>query len=257
MRKDEFQGRRILITGASSGIGRAAAKLFAARGAEVLLAARRADELESACEEIRAEGGVAEAWPVDLADLDAAAELVDRVLERHGHIDVLVNNAARSIRRPVRKAVDRMHDYQRTMQINYFAPVQLILKLLPNMLEADDGHIINISTWGTLAPSPSFSAYIGSKSALDGFSRALGAELTGTGVALSTVHYPLVHTPMSAPTKHYSKVPGMTPEQAAVWILKAVRSRKPQIAPGFSKITGANMILFPKISQAIAGRINF
>ncbi len=250
-----IQGKRILLTGASSGIGRAAALQLAQRGGRMILVARRADELETLVREIESQGGEAHAHVADLNDFDALDALAEDVLAQYGAIDVLVNNAGRSIRRPITESLDRFHDFERCMRLNYFAAVRLTLKLLPQMLEQRDGHIINILTWGTLLPSPRFAAYVGSKQALHGFSDALGSELPEQGIGVTTVHYPIVRTPMIAPTKEYKKLPGMSAEQAAAWIVKAVRKRPSRMAPGFALLAGLNSYVFPKLAQRLAGKL--
>ncbi len=253
--RDRIRNRNILVTGASSGIGRAAALQLAARGARVIAVARRAEELRDL--QAEADGDIA-TYPVDLADLDALDAAADAILDQFGRVDVLVNNAGRSIRRPVTEQLDRFHDFERCMQINYFAAVRLTLKLLPPMLEAGDGHIVNVLTWGTLVPSPRFSAYIGSKSALEGFSRSIGAELQPRGIDVTTVHYPLVYTPMIEPAAdHYRHMRGLSPEQAGAWIVKAIRKRPARVAPGYAVIGGAHAFAFPKITEWIAGRFPF
>lgn len=250
-----INGKRILITGASSGIGREAALQLAACGAHVILLARREDELEAVVSEVQSRGGSAEAHVVDLNDFDAIDTLAEQLLAGGQRIDVLVNNAGRSIRRPITESLDRFHDFERCMRLNYFAPVRLSLKLLPAMLGQGDGHIINVLTWGTLLPSPRFAAYVGSKQALHGFSDAIASELAGKGIAVTTMHYPIVRTPMIAPTKQYKKLPGMSAEQAGAWIVKAVEKRPPRMAPGFARWGGLNAYLFPRMAQWVAGKL--
>lgn len=257
MSTTKINGKKILLTGASSGIGRAAAIQLAAQGAEMFLVARREEELKSAQDEIMQAGGMAHIFPTDLTDLDGLDALADDILAEHGKIDVLINNAGRSIRRPVVKALDRFHDYERCMQINYYAPLRLILKLLPPMLEAGDGHIINVLTWGTLLPAANFTAYNASKSALGAATQGMDAELRQKGIPFTSIHYPLVHTDMSAPTDHYNKMPGMSPEAAGKWIVRAVRKRPARIAPSYAVMGGVNNTLFPGISAMVAGKLKF
>lgn len=252
-----IDGKKIILTGSSSGIGRAAALQLAEKGAEVLLIARREEELQSAQQEIECAGGTAHTYPADLTDLEALDALTAGILEEHGSIDVLVNNAGRSIRRSVEKSLDRFHDYERCMQINYFAAMRLTMNLLPHMLERGDGHIINVLTWGTLLPAAYFTAYNASKCALGAATQGMDAELRPKGVAFTGIHYPLVHTAMSAPTDHYNKLPGMSPEQAGKWIVKAVRKRPSRIAPPYAVAAGVNNTLFPGLSAAVAGRLKF
>ena len=153
--------------------------------------------------------------PCDLTDIDDIERMANEVLDQHGHVDVLINNAGKSIRRSVNRSYDRFHDYQRTMQLNYFAPVKLILELLPTMRERGTGHIINISTIGLQMNTPRFAAYLASKAALDAFSRSIAPEIIGDGVHVTTVYMPLVRTPMIAPTKIYDRFPTLSPEEAA------------------------------------------
>ncbi len=243
-----IKDKKIILTGSSSGIGRAAAIQLAAEGAEMFLMARREEELQEVEREILQTGGRVHIYPTDLTDLEGIDTLVDGILAEHGKIDVLVNNAGRSIRRPVVKSLDRFHDYERCMQINYFAAMRLSLKVLPAMLEAGDGHIVNVLTWGTLLPAANFTAYNASKCALGAATQGMDAELRPKGIPFTTVHYPLVHTPMSNPTEHYRKMPGMTPEQAGKWIVKAVRKRPARIAPSYAVMAGVNNTLFPGLS---------
>ena len=230
---------------------------LAAKGAEVLLMARRAEELEAVCDEIRQAGGKAHAYPIDLTDFEVVDKAIEEILAEHGKIDVLVNNAGRSIRRLAAKSLERFHDYERCMEINYFAPLRLIRNLLPSMLEAGDGHIVNVLTWGTLMPAAYFTAYGASKSALGAATQGMDAELRPKGVSFTSVHYPLVHTDMSAPTDHYNKLPGMSPEAAGKWIVRAVQKRPARIAPPYAIAAGVNNALFPGISASVAGKLKF
>ena len=168
--------------------------------------------------------------PCDLADTDDLDRMAAEVLEQHGQVDILVNNAGKSIRRSVHKAYDRFHDYQRTMQLNYFGPVKLILDLLPGMRERGTGHIVNISTIGLQTNTPRFSAYLASKAALDAFSRSIAPEIIDDGVHITTVYMPLVRTPMIAPTKIYDRFPTLSPEEAGHLIAEAIRKRPKRIA---------------------------
>ncbi|MGB1580245.1 MAG: SDR family NAD(P)-dependent oxidoreductase [Nevskiales bacterium] len=257
MSTQSIQNKKIIITGSSSGIGRAAAMQLASEGAEVLLMARRAEELQAVCDEIAEQGGTAHAYPIDLTDYDVVDKTIAEILDQHGKIDVLVNNAGRSIRRKAAESLERFHDYERCMQINYFAPLRLMKNLLPSMLEAGDGHFVNVLTWGTLMPAAYFTAYGASKSALGAATQGMDAELRPKGIAFTTVHYPLVHTDMSAPTDHYNKLPGMSPESAGKWIVKAVKKRPARIAPPYAVAAGINNALFPGVSATVAGKLKF
>ncbi|GAA3583935.1 SDR family oxidoreductase [Amycolatopsis ultiminotia] len=227
-RRSGFEGRVVLVTGASSGIGRATALAVARRGAKVLLVARRVEELEEVRTEITATGGTAAAYPCDLTDGDSVDALVKDVLADHGAVDVLVNNAGRSIRRSVQLATERFHDYERTMAINYFGPVRLILGLLPSMTERRSGHVVNVTTMGLQTDTPRFSAYLASKAALEEFGLTAGRETLSDGVTFSSVRMPLVRTAMIAPTGSYRGLPASSPERAAELVVKAIE-RRPQI----------------------------
>ena len=227
----DLAGKRILITGASSGIGAAAAGKFARRGATVVVVARRKELLDDVAERILADGGDALAIDCDLADLEAVDALAARV-EEIGGVDILVNNAGRSIRRPLAESLERWHDVERTMTLNYYSPLRLIRGLAPGMLERGDGHIINVATWGVLSESsPLFAVYNASKSALSAVSRVIETEWAHRGVHSTTLYYPLVATPMIAPTKVYDGLPALTPAEAADWMVTAARVRPVRIAP--------------------------
>ena len=199
---DAVDGTITLITGGSSGIGEAAAKKIADAGGEVVLVARTRENLEKVADEIRSSGGTAHVYPCDLSDTDAIAEMADQVLADLGGVDMLINNAGRSIRRSLALSYDRIHDYQRTMQLNYLGAVQLILKFIPGMRERGFGQIINVSSVGVQTRAPRFGAYIASKAALDSLCDALQAETVNDGVRFTTVHMALVRTPMISPTTH-------------------------------------------------------
>ena len=217
-------GRTVLITGASSGIGRASALAVARKGAKVILVARRASELEEVRAEILAAGGTAAAYPCDLTDGDAVDALVKDVLGDHGAVDVLVNNAGRSIRRSVALSTQRFHDFERTMAINYFGPVRLILGFLPSMAQRRFGHVVNVTTQGLQTDTPRFSAYLASKAALEEFGLTAGRETLSDGVTFTSVRMPLVRTPMIAPTG-YRGIPSSSPERAAALVVKACEER--------------------------------
>jgi NAD(P)-dependent dehydrogenase (short-subunit alcohol dehydrogenase family) len=224
----DLRGKRILVTGASSGIGEAGAEQLAAAGAEVTVVARRTDLLAALVDRITAAGGGARAFSCDLAELDAIDELVETV----GPVDVLINNAGRSIRRPLAESLDRWHDVERTMTLNYYSPLRLIRGFAPGMIERGDGHIINVATWGVLSESsPLFAVYNASKAALSAVSRVIETEWSRNGVHSTTLYYPLVATPMIAPTKAYDGLPALTPAEAGEWMVTAARTRPVRIAP--------------------------
>jgi thioester reductase-like protein len=222
-------GRTVVITGGSSGIGRAAAKKIAHAGGVPILVARSMDKLEETKAEIEAEGGTAYVYSTDLSDLDAIDELVKRILGEHVSVDVLVNNAGRSIRRSMALSQDRFHDYERTMRLNYFGAIKLIMGFAPHMKERGFGHVVNISSIGVQTSPPRFSAYVASKSALDAWTRVVASELVGDGITFTTIHMPLVRTPMIAPTKIYDSFPTISPDAAADLICEAIRSKPKSI----------------------------
>jgi NAD(P)-dependent dehydrogenase (short-subunit alcohol dehydrogenase family) len=251
-RRRPLAGRRIVITGASSGIGRATALAVAARGAVPLLVARRQDELESVRAEIEAAGGTAHAYPCDLTDAEAVAALVKRVLADHDAVDMLVNNAGRSIRRSVHLSVDRMHDYERTMNLNYFAPLRLTLGLLPHMRARGFGHVVNVTTMGLQTDTPRFAAYLASKAALDEFSLVAGRELLGDGVTFTAVRMPLVRTPMIAPTTAYRALPAASPKDAALLVVRALERRPVQVNRPEGLVAELASTVAPGASRLIA-----
>jgi NAD(P)-dependent dehydrogenase (short-subunit alcohol dehydrogenase family) len=250
-KRDRVKGRVVMVTGASSGIGEAVARSLAARGATVLLVARSAETLEMVRKEIAEDGGTAFVHPANLSDLDDVDRLIGEVLGAHHRVDILINNAGMSIRRSVALSYDRMHDYQRTMQLNYFGAVRLVLGLLPGMRERGYGHIVNVSSIGVQTNQPRFSAYVASKAALDAFTRSIGTEIVDNGVAVTTVHMPLVRTPMIAPTTIYKAFPALTPDEAAAMIVRAVDDRPKRVATTLGNIGQISYAIAPKAVDAI------
>ncbi|MEV4310635.1 SDR family oxidoreductase [Actinocrispum sp. NPDC049592] len=251
-RHGSLDGRRVVITGASSGIGRATALKVAADGGVPLLVARRESELEEVRAEIRAAGGHAYVYPCDLTDGESVAKTVAAMLAEQPGIDMLVNNAGRSIRRSIRLSYDRFHDYERAMAINYFGAVRLILALLPHMTERRFGHIVNVSSIGVQGIAPRFSAYVASKAALDYFSKIAATETHGAGVTFTTVHMPLVRTPMIRPTKIYDAFPTKSPDQAADMVMDALRDRPKHIGTPTGLAIQVAYTLAPGLVDAIA-----
>ncbi|MFC4002804.1 SDR family oxidoreductase [Prauserella oleivorans] len=250
--RGELDGRRIVITGASSGIGRATALRVAAEGGVPLLVARRKHELDEVRDEIVAAGGQASVYPADLTDEESVRKAVDAMLAEHDHIDMLVNNAGRSIRRSVKLSYDRFHDFERAMAINYFGAVRLILALLPHMTERKFGHIVNVSSIGVQGIAPRFSAYVASKAALDYFSKIVATETHGDGITFTTVHMPLVRTPMIRPTKIYDAFPTRSPEQAADMVVRALKHRPKHIGAPEGYLIQAAYTAAPRLVNAIA-----
>jgi short-subunit dehydrogenase len=220
--KSAIEGKKILITGASSGIGLEAALKIGEAGGEVLLVSRTREKLDEVAKQVEEKGGTAHVHAADLSDLDDIDRLAQEVLEENGGVDILINNAGRSIRRSVKASYDRFHDFERTMQLNYFGALKLILAFLPGMRERKSGHIINISSIGVQTNTPRFSSYVASKAALDAFSRCVAPEVVGDNVKFTTIYMPLVRTPMIAPTDIYKAFPTLTPEEAAQLIADAM-----------------------------------
>jgi NAD(P)-dependent dehydrogenase (short-subunit alcohol dehydrogenase family) len=251
----DVAGKRILLTGASSGIGEAAAEKFAAKGATVIAVARRQELLDDLVGRITAKGGDARAHAVDLSDMDAIDELVATVERDLGGVDILINNAGRSIRRPLAESLDRWHDVERTMTLNYYSPLRLIRGLAPGMRERRDGHIINVATWGVMnESSPLFAVYNASKAALAAVSRVIETEWAAVGVHSTTLYHPLVKTPMIAPTRAYDGLPGLSAAEAADWMLTAARTRPVQIAPRMAVTAKAINTVAPGLVDAVMKR---
>lgn len=217
-----LRGKTVVITGASSGIGLVTAVQVAKAGAEPILVARGKDKLDATQRLIEGQGGIAHVYPCDLSDLDAIDNLTKQLSADFDHIDFVVNNAGRSIRRSLKLSENRFHDFERTMQLNYFGAIRLVMGLLPKMRSQKSGHIVNISSIGVLTNPPRFSAYVASKAALDAWSNVVSSELVGDGVSFTSIHMPLVRTPMIAPTKMYDRFPAISPGQAAAKVIAAL-----------------------------------
>ena len=249
--QQKVQGKIALITGASSGIGLTVAKRLAAAGAHVLLVSRTEETLKEVQAEIQADGGQASVFPCDLNDMNSIDDVSKQILASVDHIDILINNAGRSIRRAVHESVDRFHDFERTMQLNYFGAVRLVLNILPQMMHRKDGQIINISSIGVLANATRFSAYVASKAALDAFSRCLSAEVHSHKISITSVYMPLVRTPMIAPTKMYKYVPTLSPEQAADLVAYAIVKRPKKVATHLGRLASITYSIAPEINNKL------
>jgi len=249
--KGKVRNKVVVITGGSSGIGLSTAKRVAEAGATTVIVARGKEELFKARDEMKAAGGKVFAYTADLSDMADCDRLVKKVLDEHGHVDVLINNAGRSIRRSIEASYDRFHDFERTMQLNYFGSIRLIMGFMPTMTHRRKGHIINISSIGVLANSPRFAAYVASKAALDAFSRCAQGELSGKGIAFTTINMPLVKTPMIAPTKMYDSVPTLTPDEAADLLVKAIIERPSRIATRLGIFAALINAVAPKAYEVV------
>jgi len=234
--RERVSGRAVVITGASSGIGEALANRLGDAGAKVLLVARSADKLELIRQGIEARGGKAFVYPGDLSNTEDTQRLISRVLTDHGQVDVLVNNAGMSIRRSVEKSYDRVHDFERTLSLNFLGAVRLIMGFLPGMRAQKQGQILNVSTIGVQVHVPRYGAYIASKAALDAFSRVLGVEALKDGIKVTTIYMPLVNTPMMKSTTIYDSFPMRTPDQAADLIVDGIIHQPKRVATSFGSL---------------------
>ncbi|MFI1914082.1 SDR family oxidoreductase [Nocardia sp. NPDC020380] len=248
---ERLEGRIVLITGASTGIGLATAHAVAKRGATVLMVARTPEDLEAAAAEVRAESGAAQAYTCDITDEKSVELLVKQVLADYGHVDYVVNNAGRSIRRSVLNSTDRMHDFERTMAVNYFGAVRLILALLPSMRERRFGHFVNISSIAVQTKVPRFAAYVASKSALDNFSEIAAVENADAGITFTSVRMPLVRTAMIAPTDLYKSIPVHSPEMAADIVVRALEHRPSRIDTPIGTFAQFVDTVMPSVKRAI------
>ena len=244
-------GKVVLVTGGSSGIGLAAAHKFAEAGATTVICGRDQDKLDEACAEAEARGHAFVAYAVDLADMADCDRFVKLVLEQHGGVDFLVNNAGRSIRRAIESSYERFHDYERTMQLNYFGCLRVTMGLLPAMVARRRGHVVNISSIGVLTNAPRFSAYVASKAALDAWTRCASSEFADQGITFTTINMPLVRTPMIAPTKIYNNVPTLSPEDAADMIAQACIGRPMRIATRLGVFGEVLHALAPRVAQIV------
>jgi len=244
-------GKVVLVTGGSSGIGLAAAHKFAEAGAVTLICGRDKDKLEEACKEAKANGYEFIAYPVDIADMADCDRFIALVEQNHGGVDFLINNAGRSIRRAIESSYDRFHDFERTMQLNYFGCLRVTMGLLPGMSSKRKGHVVNISSIGVLTNAPRFSAYVASKAALDAWTRCASSEFADQGITFTTINMPLVRTPMIAPTNIYNNVPTLAPEEAAAMIAEACIYKPVRIATRLGIAGQVLHALVPRVAQIV------
>jgi len=249
--RQAVRGKRVLITGGSSGIGRALALKLAQAGARVLIVARDEQKLTAVRREIEAGGAAARTYACDITDEDSARRCITRVLAEHGGVDLLINNAGRSIRRAIENSYERLHDYERVMRLNYLAAVRMTLGFLPPMVAQGSGHVINISSIGVLSHAARFAAYNASKAALEAFSRCAAAEYSERGVRFTVVNLPLVRTPMVEPTKIYRQFKLISPEQAADMVCDAIIERPQRLATPLGTLAQLVEVFAPRIGTAI------
>ncbi len=258
-RRDDPAGplvrKHVIITGASSGIGRASAIAVAERGATVFALARNAEALDDLIAEIRAAGGQAYAFTCDVTDSTSVEHTVKDILGRFGHVDYLVNNAGRSIRRSISASTDRLHDYERVMAVNYFGAVRMVLALLPHWRERQFGHVVNVSSAGVQANSPKYSAYIPSKAALDAFAEVVGTETLSDHITFTSIHMPLVKTPMIAPSRRLNPMPPITSEHAAAMVVRGLVDKPARIDTPVGTLADVGMYFTPKLSRRVLHQI--
>jgi thioester reductase-like protein/short-subunit dehydrogenase involved in D-alanine esterification of teichoic acids len=244
-------GRHVIITGASSGIGRAAAIAIAERGATVFALARSGDALDELVADIRANGGQAHAFACDVTDSASVEHTVKDILGRFDHVDYLVNNAGRSIRRSVINSTDRFHDYERVMAVNYFGAVRMVLALLPHWRERRFGHVVNVSSAGVQARNPKYSSYLPTKAALDAFSEVVSSETLSDHITFTNIHMPLVATPMIAPSRRLNPVPAISAEHAAAMVVRGLIDKPARIDTPLGTLAEAGNYFTPKLSRRI------
>ncbi|ORW52166.1 short-chain dehydrogenase [Mycobacterium paraense] len=249
--KGPLQGRHVIITGASSGIGRASAIAVAQRGATVFALARNADALDALVAEIRAGGGQAHAFTCDVTDSTSVEHTVKDILGRFDHVDYLVNNAGRSIRRSVVNSTDRLHDYERVMAVNYFGAVRMVLALLPHWRERRFGHVVNVSSAGVQARNPKYSSYLPTKAALDAFADVVGSETLSDHITFTNIHMPLVRTPMIAPSHRLNPVPAISPERAAAMVVRGLVEKPARIDTPLGTLAEVGNYFAPRTSRRI------
>jgi len=245
------RGKRVLITGGGAGIGKAAGLKIAAAGAHLIVLDREEERLRQIRDEVQRAGGGIATYLCDLTDLERCDEVLAQVLQEQGSVDILINNAGRSIRRSIEHSFERFHDFQRTMQLNYFGALRVTLGLLPGMQKQKAGHVINISSIGVLTNAPRFSAYVASKAAMDAFARCAASEFADDGIAFTTVNMPLVRTAMTAPTELYKGTPMLTPEEAADLIAQAIIERPHRVATRLGVLAEVMHAVAPKVSHII------
>lgn len=246
-----LHGRHVIITGASSGIGRASAVAVARRGATVFALARNGEALDELVAEIRADGGDAHAFPCDVTDSASVEHTVKDILGRFDHVDYLVNNAGRSIRRSVVNSTDRLHDYERVMAVNYFGAVRMVLALLPHWRERRFGHVVNVSSAGVQARNPRYSSYLPTKAALDTFADVVASETLSDHITFTNIHMPLVATPMIVPSHRLNPVPPISPEYAAAMVVRGLVEKPARIDPPLGTLAEAGHYFAPRLSRRI------
>jgi short-subunit dehydrogenase len=248
-------GRCVVVTGASRGVGRAVAGRCAAAGAHVVLMARRADALTEVADHIRSRGGTADVIPVDLRDTDAACSAGERVVAEHGAPALLVSNAGHSVHRDVEQYTDRFHDVTRLVGVNMLGPIALALPVLAAMIRARSGQLVSVGSVGMTLPGPGWSVYTASKAGYDAWLRSVSPELQRAGISTSSVHLPLTRTAMSSPTYSGTRLPSLSPADAATWVCRAVVTRQRVLAPWWARVGGVLTVAAPTAADRLAGTV--
>jgi short-subunit dehydrogenase len=252
---ETLKGKTVLITGASYGIGESLAYQLAETGAHLILVARTEAKLIAVSLEIEARGGVATVFPADISKPEQVDALISFLHQLPKGVDIVVNNAGKSIRRSIYDSLDRMHDFIRTNSTNYLGPVQLLLPLIP-LLVKNGGQIINISTVSVLlAPAPNWAAYESSKAAFDYWFRCVAPELNANGIKTTTIYLPLVKTRMIEPTAMYRRMPAMSRRHVATIICRAIINKNRKYTPWWLIFGQVASVVFRRPWESISARI--
>lgn len=246
-----LRGKAILITGASYGIGESIAYRLAAKDTTLILVARTQEKLESIKVDLENRGANVHIICCDLYDMHQVDNLIVAIKNLNIEIDIFINNAGKSICRPIENSLDRFHDFTRTTSINYYAPVKIMLYLIPTLAKKR-GHVINISAINVLfAPAPNWAAYQASKTAMDNWLRSALPELKANKIAVTSIYLPLVKTRMIAPNEAYRDAPTMKPEQAANIVCNTIIRRNNKWKPWWSIFPQIGSVLFRNLWEYI------
>lgn len=245
--REHFSGKWVLVTGASHGIGRALTEKIINAGANVFLIARSEADLRLLCAKAKQMGSSADYCAIDLRDREKLEQLCQKLRETLPRLDYFFCNAGKSIHRKINDAQDRLHDYDRTMDLNYRSLVALSLAILP-ALKASKGSIIYSSSVSTLYPmAPGWSAYHASKSAANTWCETADSEFAPLGVRVQIAYLPLVHTAMSDVNEQYKHLPAYTPTDAANILLKLAIRKIRTYKPWWAKFSAPIVYLFAPI----------
>lgn len=253
--REVVDGELVVITGASRGVGEQTARRLAFCGARVVLVARSRADLDRVATAITDRGGVANTYCLDLRESGAARSLAQQILTEQGIPAVVISNAGHSIRRTLAEYTDRFHDVTRLAGVNMLGPIAFLLPLLAQMRAGGRGHLISVASSSVDVPAPGWSAYGATKSGFEAWLRAIAPEIAVDGVATTSVHLPLVHTAMSAPSGAYANAPGLSAAEAASMLCHAVVRRPRLLSPWWSRLGGALTAAFPTTSDRLAAAV--